>query len=78
MSRRPSTLVGAEAPAARSADPPPSRSVPPASEPAPEPATAAGRGRAAPVCEICGTVMYDRHCKIACPNCGYLRDCSDP
>ncbi len=33
---------------------------------------------AAPVCEVCGTVMYDRHCKIACPNCGYLRDCSDP
>lgn len=31
-----------------------------------------------PVCEICGTPMYDRHCKIACPNCGYLRDCSDP
>lgn len=31
-----------------------------------------------PTCEVCGTVMYDRHCKIACPNCGYLCDCSDP
>lgn len=29
-------------------------------------------------CELCGQPMYDRHCKIACPNCGYLRDCSDP
>lgn len=33
---------------------------------------------AVPVCEICGTLMYDRHCKIVCPGCGYLRDCSDP
>ncbi len=33
---------------------------------------------AAPVCEVCGAVMYDRHCKIVCPRCGYLRDCSDP
>ena len=31
-----------------------------------------------PVCEGCGSVMYDRHCKIVCPRCGYLRDCSDP
>jgi ribosomal protein L32 len=30
------------------------------------------------VCELCGTVMYDHHCKIVCPNCGYKRDCSDP
>jgi len=30
------------------------------------------------VCECCGTVMYDHHCKIVCPNCGYKRDCSDP
>jgi hypothetical protein len=29
-------------------------------------------------CELCGTVMYDHHCKIICPNCGYKRDCSDP
>lgn len=29
-------------------------------------------------CELCGTVMYDHHCKIVCPNCGYKRDCSDP
>lgn len=29
-------------------------------------------------CECCGTVMYDHHCKIVCPNCGYKRDCSDP
>lgn len=30
------------------------------------------------VCERCGHEMYDRHCKVVCPNCGYLRDCSDP
>jgi hypothetical protein len=29
-------------------------------------------------CECCGTRMYDHHCKIVCPNCGYKRDCSDP
>jgi rubrerythrin len=33
---------------------------------------------AAPLCEVCGTVMYDRHCKILCPRCGHQRDCSDP
>jgi len=30
------------------------------------------------LCERCGFEMYDRHCKVVCPNCGYLRDCSDP
>jgi Zn finger protein HypA/HybF involved in hydrogenase expression len=29
-------------------------------------------------CECCGVRMYDHHCKILCPNCGYKRDCSDP
>jgi len=29
-------------------------------------------------CEICGSQMVERHCKIICPNCGYTRDCSDP
>ena len=29
-------------------------------------------------CEICGSQMLERHCKIQCPNCGYTRDCSDP
>ena len=29
-------------------------------------------------CEICGTQMQDRSCKITCPNCGFTRDCSDP
>ena len=48
-----------------------------ASEPAAGQPTS-GHSPAAPVCEICGTLMYDRHCKIVCPGCGYLRDCSDP
>lgn len=30
------------------------------------------------MCERCGAEMVERHCKIVCPNCGYLRDCSDP
>ncbi|MEK9502852.1 hypothetical protein [Gaopeijia maritima] len=30
------------------------------------------------VCECCGAEMFDRHCKVLCPNCGYQRDCSDP
>lgn len=30
------------------------------------------------VCEICGSLMMERHCKILCPVCGYQRDCSDP
>ncbi len=29
-------------------------------------------------CERCGAEMYDLHCKIVCPRCGYKRDCSDP
>ncbi|MDP8951367.1 MAG: hypothetical protein M3N18_03840 [Actinomycetota bacterium] len=29
-------------------------------------------------CELCGTEMFDLHCKLICPNCGYRRDCSDP
>lgn len=33
---------------------------------------------AAIICERCGAEMFDRHCKVLCPNCGYQRDCSDP
>lgn len=29
-------------------------------------------------CDLCGTMFLDRNCKLACPNCGYMRDCSDP
>ncbi|MFQ5839765.1 MAG: hypothetical protein ACE5HK_03485 [Candidatus Methylomirabilales bacterium] len=29
-------------------------------------------------CERCGTPMVEVHCKIVCPQCGYIRDCSDP
>jgi hypothetical protein len=31
-----------------------------------------------PVCDLCGGTMYERHCRIICPTCGYQRDCSDP
>jgi rubrerythrin len=30
------------------------------------------------ICEICGSEMVERSCKIKCPNCGFTRDCSDP
>jgi hypothetical protein len=57
------------------AAPPPSAEAPQPSYPAPL------KRREIPsvhVCELCGTTMYDHHCKIVCPNCGYKRDCSDP
>jgi ribosomal protein L32 len=73
----------APAPADREPETPPRAS--PSSDRAPEPRTASiepqFRKREIPsvhVCEMCGTVMYDHHCKIVCPNCGYKRDCSDP
>lgn len=31
-----------------------------------------------PRCELCGGAVIERHCKIACTRCGYVRDCSDP
>lgn len=49
--------------------------------PAPLPAGSPYTPRVVPAehhCERCGTRMYDHHCKIVCPNCGYKRDCSDP
>ena len=32
----------------------------------------------AELCDRCGAVMDDKHCKLICPVCGYTRDCSDP
>ena len=31
-----------------------------------------------PRCELCGGPVMERHCKVACLNCGFQRDCSDP
>lgn len=31
-----------------------------------------------PQCDLCGSPMIERHCKLICTQCGYLRDCSDP
>ena len=30
------------------------------------------------VCVICDTLLEEIHCKLNCPNCGAMRDCSDP
>ena len=29
-------------------------------------------------CDLCGSPMLERHCKLVCTGCGYQRDCSDP
>lgn len=29
------------------------------------------------ICEICGSVLDESHCKARCPNCGRTLDCSD-
>ena len=29
------------------------------------------------ICEICGAVLDEHHCKAQCPNCGRMLDCSD-
>ncbi len=29
------------------------------------------------LCKICNTEMYEKHCKLICPNCGFKWDCSD-
>lgn len=34
--------------------------------------------RSDPACDVCGSPMYEVHCKLICPTCGYKRDCSDP
>ena len=31
-----------------------------------------------PRCDLCGSPMYEWHCRIVCGSCGYQRDCSDP
>ncbi|HIG98301.1 TPA: hypothetical protein HA231_02675 [Candidatus Woesearchaeota archaeon] len=28
-------------------------------------------------CPRCGFFMVEAHCRVACVNCGYLRDCND-
>jgi hypothetical protein len=29
------------------------------------------------LCDRCGTEMYEKNCKVSCPNCGNRFDCSD-
>jgi len=28
-------------------------------------------------CDRCGSEMYEKNCKVTCPNCGNRFDCSD-
>ncbi len=29
------------------------------------------------ICDRCGYEMYEKNCKVICPNCGNQFDCSD-
>lgn len=29
-------------------------------------------------CVLCGAEMLNKHCKLRCMACGFVRDCSDP
>lgn len=29
------------------------------------------------ICDRCGHEMYEKNCKVICPNCGNRFDCSD-
>lgn len=29
------------------------------------------------LCDRCSTEMYEKNCKVTCPNCGNCFDCSD-
>ncbi|MBI2321497.1 MAG: hypothetical protein HYU88_05265 [Chloroflexi bacterium] len=30
------------------------------------------------LCDRCGAVLQEVHCKLMCTRCGMMRDCSDP
>jgi rubrerythrin len=34
-------------------------------------------GRHVYICDRCGYEMYEKNCKVICPNCGNRFDCSD-
>jgi hypothetical protein len=46
--------------------------------PGPVPRAAPAPGPAAVLCDLCGAEMFELHCRLICPRCGYQRDCSDP
>ena len=35
------------------------------------------KGRHVYICDRCGYEMYEKNCKVICPNCGNRFDCSD-
>ncbi len=48
----------------------------------PKPATAPNSPQTLPPaggfrCLLCGAPMAGGHCKLRCPQCGYIEDCSD-
>jgi ribosomal protein L37E len=62
--------------------PEPSRDLPPPARDAGGETVAGSPGRRFEpkegACELCGRPQLDRHCKVVCPSCGFVRDCSDP
>jgi hypothetical protein len=49
-----------------------------APSPASEPESRDDGPAGASICDLCGSTMVEHHCKLLCPRCGYMRDCSDP
>jgi len=35
------------------------------------------KGKLTYICDRCGSEMYEKYCKVTCPNCGNRFDCSD-
>jgi glycine oxidase len=64
--------------AGRSVEAAPPAPVPSAGARAPRRVQNAPASVAVPACDLCGAPMIDRHCKLICTGCGYMRDCSDP
>jgi hypothetical protein len=49
-----------------------------AGAPGPEPLESEVASEEGEVCWVCGGSVIERHCKIVCQVCGFMRDCSDP
>jgi rubrerythrin len=43
----------------------------------PEIESTAGSKKPVYLCDRCGFEMFERNCKVVCPNCGSRYDCSD-
>lgn len=51
--------------------------VPPAIHPTPSDPDKSAPKKRTFLCDRCGVEMYEKNCKVTCPNCGNRFDCSD-